>query len=120
MIRLSDYFRLFFRIHLKFWYLSAATLVWGLAVFGIILPLLAFGLSYHFSDTATGVILAAIAPFPVTMLLIFPNHTIAREYAITHDVSGGAGKHLVLGQLLTMLPVYVLEASAFLLYFTYR
>ena len=99
--------------------MSAATLVWGIAVFGIILPIMAFGLSYHFSDTATGVILAAVAPVPATMLLIFPNHAIAREYVITHNVSGGAGKLLVLGQLLTMLPLYALEALAFL-YFIYR
>ncbi|WP_187355356.1 hypothetical protein ['Paenibacillus yunnanensis' Narsing Rao et al. 2020] len=66
---------------MKFWYLSVATAVWSIAAFGILMPLLAWGLSYPIGDVPAVTAMYVLSPVLASLPLLIPSREIAARYA---------------------------------------
>lgn len=108
---LFDYFRLFIAVHLKFWYLSAATAVWSIAAFGILMPLLAWGLSYHTGDVPAAIVMYVLSPVLASLPLLIPSQEIAARYTAASRGRYSRNVLFLLNQLLAVMPLALCEAA---------
>lgn len=115
---MSNYVKLFIRIHMKFWYLSVASVVWTIVMSGIIQPLMAFALSYMIGDFPAVIVTAVVYPALCTLLLLVPNSIIASEYSAGGSQTMRKLSFLLLNQMLTMLPLIALQSYILLRFYT--